>query len=404
MSTSPNPSRPAERLRLLVVAVANSVHTGIYLDLLKDSDWQVELFDAQYGSAPHPDIPPVRIHTAREHDDDPRYAFTMIPPESGSSTSVSERAARLVEVIDEFRPDVIHSHEIQHSGALVDIARGLLGGTLPAPWLQTSWGSDVSMYGRHGNYIDRIVSVLGAVDYFGSECHRDVALARAMGFRGDCVGVWPVVGGLDAEHVRSLSRGGPASDRGTIAVKGVVGSVGRGDVALEALERVGRHLEGYEVCTYQTSEKLEPEFRRVVEENGGNYNCLSTAAARTVSHDEILAMHGRSRVSLALNNTDGMSSSFMEAVAAGSFPVHSEGSCGRESTPAGRGAIFVSATDPDDVAAALLRALTDDELVNEAGRINEFVASEYFDRRRIRARILDMYERIHDHAVLGAFR
>ena len=161
-------------------------------------------------------------------------------------------------------------------------------------------------------------------------------------------------------------------------------------------------MEGYEVCTYQTNEKLEPEFRRIVEENGGTYNCLSTAAAKSVTHDEILAMHGRSRVSLALNNSDGMSSSFMEAVAAGSFPVHSEGSCGRESSPAGRGALFVSATDPDDVAAAVVRALSDDELVDRAGPINQRVATEYFDRNRIRARILDMYERVLDHSVLGA--
>jgi glycosyltransferase involved in cell wall biosynthesis len=390
-------------MRLLIIAVANSVHTGIYLNLLRESGWEVELFDSQHSSPPHPDVPAIRVHTANPHDERPEQNFTMVPPEAGSTTSFSERAAQLSAVIDDFQPDVIHSHEIQHSGALVDIARGLRGGSLPAPWLQTSWGSDVSMYGRHGNYIERIVSVLGAVDYFGAECHRDIALARAMGFRGESVGVWPVVGGLDAEHVRSLARSGPASERRTIAVKGVLGSVARGEVAVAALERVGELMAGYEVCTYQTASKLEPEFRRIVEKNGGTYNCLSGAAAATVTHDEILAMHGRSRVSLALNNSDGMSSSFMEAVAAGSFPVHSEGSCGHESTPAGRGAIFVSATDPDDVAAAVIRALTDDALVNEANRINEYVAAEYFDRRRVRARILDMYERIHDHAVMGAF-
>ena len=224
-----------------------------------------------------------------------------------------------------------------------------------------------------------------------------------MGFRGDCVGVWPVVGGLDVERVRNLSSDAPASERRTIAVKGVLGSVGRGEVAVAALERVGSHLEGYEVCTYQTNEKLEPEFRKIVEMNGGTYNCLSMAEAKSVPHDEILAMHGRARTSLALNNSDGMSSSFMEAVAAGSFPVHSEGSCGRESSPAGRAALFVSATDPDDVAAAVIRALTDDELVDRAGPVNRQVAAEYFDRNRIRARILDMYERILDHSVLGAF-
>lgn len=391
-------------MRLLIVAVANSVHTGLYLNLLRDSGWEVELFDSQHGGVPHPDLPAVRVHTAHSHEQNPGDLFTIVPPASGSTVLFEDRARELSELIDEFQPDLIHSHEIQHSGALVDLARGLRGGRLPVPWLQTSWGSDVSMYGRHPNYVGRIESVLRAADYFGSECHRDVALARSMGFQGDCVGVWPVVGGLDVEHVRKLSRQGPTSERRTLAVKGVLGSVARGEVALAALELVGPLMEGYEVCTYQTNEGLEPGFRKVVERNGGTYNCLSMAAASSVPHDEILAMHGRARVSLALNNSDGMSSSFMEAVTAGSFPVHSEGSCGRETVPAGRGAIFVSATDPEDVAAAVRRGLTDDELVDSAREINERASAEYYDRSRIRARILDMYERILDQAALEALR
>ena len=60
----------------------------------------------------------------------------------------------------------------------------------------------------------------------------------------------------------------------------------------------------------------------------------------------------------------------MEAMTAGSFPVHSEGSCGREVAPDGRGAIFVSATDPAEVADGVTRALTDDALVDAAGVLN----------------------------------
>jgi len=387
---------------LLVVAVANSVHTSVYLRLLQDSGWQVELFDAQHGGLPHPNIPAVNLHTAFDHEQRPEYEFTIIPPEGGSTTTFEERSAELSDLIDEFRPDVIHSHEIQHSGALVDITRLRRADGLPAPWLQTCWGSDISGYGRHPDYVDRLRSVLSAVDYFGAECHRDIALARAFGFRGRPVGIWPVVGGLDIERIRELSRPGPTSERRAIMVKGVVGSIARGDVALAALERLGGNLEGYEVATYQTNEALEPRFRAAVERGGGTYRCLSMAAAKSVPHDQILAFHGRSRVSLALNTSDGMSTSFMEAMAAGSFPVHSRPACGGEVTPPGRGAFFVSPTDPEEVAAAVERALEDDELVDSAQAINLPASAEHFDRGRIRARILDMYDRIFDQAAIEA--
>jgi len=390
--------------RLLVVAVANSVHTASYLRLLQDSGWRVELFDAQHGGTPHPDIPAVRVHTAWTHEQKPGYAFTIQPPASGSTAGFTDRAVELSDLIDEFDPDIVHSHEIQHAGALVDLARRHRGGTLPVPWLQTSWGSDIYMYSRHRHYVDRIRSVVTGADYFGAECHRDVALARALGFRGRAVGVWPVVGGIDIERIRGLSRPGPASERRTIAVKGVLGSISRGEIAAEALELVGDGLAGFEVCTYQTTRDLEPRFRKAVEDGGGEYRCVSMAAAASVPHDEILAMHGRSRVSLALNDSDAMSTSFMEAMAAGSFPVHSSTSCGYEVTPPGRGTLFVPPRDPKAVAEAISRALEDDDLVDRAQEMNRRASSEHFDRGRIRARILDMYERIFDQAALEALR
>ena len=395
---------PADGPRILLVAVSNSVHTGNYLRLLEDSGWRVELFDAQHGGVPHPDLPAVRVHTAFTHDRKPDHAFELIPPAGGSTATFDERARELWELIDEFRPDIIHSHEIQHSGALVDIARRQRDGRLPAPWIQTSWGSDIAMYARHPHYVDRVVSVMKAIDYFGAECHRDVALARALGFRGSAVGVWPVIGGLDLELVDRLAAPGPVSARRSIAVKGVHGAIPRGAVALEALRLAGSHLEGYEVATYQTNTRLADGFRRVVEENGGTYLNLSRAEAANASYEDILALHGRSRVSLALNMSDGMSTSFMEAMAAGSFPVHSDTGCGRETADPGRGALFVPPEDPEAVAAALVRALTDDDLVDRARELNRRAAAENFDRGRVRARILGMYERILEQSAIEALR
>lgn len=391
-------------MRLIIVAVASSVHASRCLEPLADTGWEVRIFDSQRGFRPHRDLPAFPIHTAQTYDFEEHgeeVKFTQVPPPEGQSASIEARAQHLSDLIDEFEPDLIHSHEIQHSGAIVDIARIRRGG-LPCPWIQTCWGSDISMYPKHPNYVDRVRSVCSGADYFGGECHRDIALARAMGFKGQGVGIWPVAGGLDVERIRQLCVPGPTSSRKAITVKGVLGSVARGDVALAALDLVGSKLKGYEVCTYQTSEKLEEGFRETVERHGGSYRCVSMADARQVSHDTILAAHGRSRISLALNDSDAMSSSFMEAMTAGSFPIHSQGACGREVTPAGRGAMFVSATDAEEVATAVKRALDDDELVDEAQKINARAAATYFDRARSSQRLLDMYERVADHEAIGA--
>ena len=113
-------------------------------------------------------------------------------------------------------------------------------------------------------------------------------------------------------------------------------------------------------------------------------------------------MHGRARVSLALNRSDALSTSFLEAMAMGSLPVQSSSSCGSEITPPNQGALFVRATDVDAVTTALRRALTDDALVDAAAEINERACAEHLDRRRTRARVMDAYERILDDSALRA--
>ena len=124
------------------------------------------------------------------------------------------------------------------------------------------------------------------------------------------------------------------------------------------------------------------------------FSQLSDIRVRDSPRDDLLAMHARARVSIGLNRSDGLSTSFLEAIAMGSFPVQADTACGRELTPAGRGALFVPHDDVDAVAAALRRALTDDALVDGAAAINAHVTAEFLDRRRIRARVLDAYDRV----------
>jgi hypothetical protein len=381
------------RPRLLVAGFASSVHVARYLELLEDSGWDVHLFDVFSGRDPHPDIATtVTFHVERPPEGAAAANVTVSSdPDRGSG--IEGRIVHLARVIDEVRPDVIHAHEIAISGAIVASAREILGG-FDAPLLVTNWGSDIFWNGRVPAVAARLRATLAVADYFCAECHRDVALARAFGFAGEVLGVWPVAGGVDVASMAALRVPGPTSARRTIALKGVLGAYGCADVGLAAIERCGARLRGWELCGYQMDRGLTDRARELAADLGMHYTHLSDVEARTSSHAAILEMHGRSRVSLGLNRTDALSTSFVEAVAMGSLPVQGRGSCGYELTPHGQGALFVDPRDVEDVTAALARALDDDDLVDRAAALNARVAVEHLDRRRIGARILDGYERI----------
>lgn len=377
-------------MRVLIVGMATSVHTVRFIELLDGSGHDVHLFDTALSAQPHPDLTGCHIHATNLAGEPPAGATVEGPP---AGDTCPRQLDHLRWVIDTVAPDVMHVHETTEAGSLV----GMLlqrDGSLGTPWLLTNWGSDLYWFGRQPAFVPLLRRIMEACPNLTAECHRDIALARAFGFRGQVLGVWPVAGGIDREHAAGLRSPGPTSARRAIAFKGMTAAYGQAGVALEAVSRCGDLLAGWELLGYQMSEDATVRAREIADEAGMRFTMLSDMRVRDSPHDDLLAMHGRARVSIGLNRSDGLSTSFLEAIAMGSFPVQADTACGRELTPAGRGALFVPHHDADAVTAALRRALTDDALVDDAAAINEHVTAEFLDRRRIRARVLDAYDRV----------
>jgi len=111
-------------------------------------------------------------------------------------------------------------------------------------------------------------------------------------------------------------------------------------------------------------------------------------------HEEILKLHGSARISISLSISDAICTSMTEAMVMGSFPIQSDTACAEEWVEDGRSALLVNADDSDDVAAKVALALADDELVDEAARINAITASERLDASAIKADVLSAYRNV----------
>src|SRR5690606_25647069 len=67
------------------------------------------------------------------------------------------------------QPDLVHSMEVQLAGYMCADAKRLVGRSFP-PWLLSNWGSDLYLYRKLPEHRGRLRAVLGAVDYYLSEC------------------------------------------------------------------------------------------------------------------------------------------------------------------------------------------------------------------------------------------
>ena len=392
------------RPRVLFVAMADSIHAAKYIEILTDAGWDVHLFPAYYCH-PHPRLKNLTVWNG---------LTSYKPPGTHESVRVRgilpfrplgilvhlivrlanyagfDAARRLRLVIRHLKPDAIHSLEFQHAAYLVDQARRGYSGGFPL-WITTNWGSDIYAYGNLPEHAEKIRGVLSSADVYSCECFRDVTLAKEFGFSGAVMPVVPNAGGFDLENCRRLANPEPPSRRKVIAVKGYQYSFGRSLVALRALERIAHLLEGYRIVVYSPApaEVVEIPARLMAMRSGLNVELMQRSA-----HEDILRLHGSARLSISLSISDAICTSMTEAMVMGSFPIQSDTACAEEWIENGKSALLVNADDSDDVAAKVAAALADDNLVDEAARINAKTATERLDASAIRSEVLSAYEKV----------
>lgn len=395
-------------MRILFVAMPNSIHTAGWINQVADRGWDLHVFPC-YDGLPHPDLRQVTFHSpagSRGGEVDPSVRiqpFWRLPRGSGTLSMLMQRCAPeqmryerwLARTIRRVKPDLVHSLEIQHAGYLTLAARRYLGKRLP-PWIITNYGSDIALFGRLAKHVETIMAVLKGCDFYACECHRDIALARNLGFRGQVLPVLPISAGFDLKHIAALRSPGPSSARRLIMLKGYQGWSGRALVALQALEMCADVLPGYRVAIYNAT----PEVALAAELVGRSARIPIDIVPAT-SRDAILHLFGQARVYLGLSISDGICTSLLEAMAMGAYPIQSSTACACEWITDGASGSIVPPEDPQVVAAALRRALTDDRLVDQAAQLNDRCTAERLDWQILRPRAAAFYEQAYQQSRVG---
>jgi glycosyltransferase involved in cell wall biosynthesis len=300
----------------------------------------------------------------------------------------NQRVGRLAALIRKLSPDVIHSFELQtQSYHLLRVAE-ILGGSLPAPWIVTTWGSDIFYFQKFPEHLGTIKEVLARCDYLIPDCRRDEMLARSFGFKGQIPLILPGSGGYPVDDMRKLAAPGPVAARRVIMVKGYQGWAGRAQDALESVAMCEDLLRGYEILVYAASPAVAPQVERLRTDSGLNIRVLPRRP-----HREILELFGRARIAIGVNITDGVPNAMLEAMTMGAFPIQSDTESTAEWISHGENGLLVEPGNPQQIADAIRRALLDDGLVDAAARRNVSTIRERLELSVVRPKIIDMYTR-----------
>lgn len=374
--------------KVLVVAMADSVHTGRWLSQFDGEPIEFMLFP----STPHRRIHPL-IQQRLGQGSETQLNISQWMKFAALPLGVADlvlgnffRGKLLSREIDKFKPDVIHIMETQHAGYLTDKA---LSSTQIKPTVILSiWGSDLFWFQKFPKHGKKISSVLKKVNLLIMECHRDQTLAISLGFKGKFHANMPATGGMKTELLANEARKISAKERKWIAVKGYSGFVGQGKDAVRVIMAVESQIKDFSVVVYSAGLGTWWFARKLKKIMGDR---LVIARKHELSNLEIEQMFLKSRVALGLSLSDGLPATVKEAMCMGAFPIQTSTSCAGEWFIDGKGGILVEPNDLAAVSSKLLQALRDDQLVESAMTLNLQQSAKLFSETLLQEKAKDIY-------------
>lgn len=374
-----------------------SVHTARWISQISDLGWDLHLF-ASTSEPPHSKLRNITVYApsfARPPELDRSVRLRGLSPLRVGAERLAQRvlnATWLTRIISRVKPDLIHALETQRAGYMTADAKLKMKGAFP-PFMLSVWGNDLYLFGRLSDHAERIRATLAQCDYFTADCNRDIEAVRKFGFTGKTFPALPGSGGLDIETARPLRSSIPPSQRRTVTLKGYQHWAGRALDGLRALERCADVLQDYRIVVYFALEDVAIAAQLMSQRTG-----IPVDIVPHTSYEESLRMHAHARVSLGVAISDGLPLSTVESALMGAFPVQTNTSCAGERLRDGAGILLVPPDDIEAIAAAIRRALTDDELVDRAAEMNFDYISRNLSIEAVQPQVVTMYRQILENA------
>jgi glycosyltransferase involved in cell wall biosynthesis len=371
---------------VVVVAMLDSIHVARWLNIVKDLDYVFVLFPSSPHRRIHSGVkrllsdPPTRMqfHLSRH-----MRVFSLVFWILDRFLDNQIRAKLLKKLVIKSKASIVHAIEFQNSGYLARRACE----DLQIPLYVTNWGSDIYWFQKFPKHRQEIRSLLERSDYYSSECLRDQSLASEYGFKGTFFPVVPNAGGLNLDMLSAFNPT-KTSSRKKIMIKGYTNFVGRADLAIESLVLLKNELRNYEIVVYSATYKARLLSFAIRHKHKIDIRCIPKKHA---SHEQILSLFQESRIYVGISQSDGISTSMLEAISMGCFPIQTSTSCANEWMNDNQSGILISLPTSDSIATAIKESLLNDALVDSAQTANSQTARERLDIARINPIVQTFY-------------
>ena len=252
----------------------------------------------------------------------------------------------------------IHAIELQGAAYLYDLLPEQIQDRTSL--IVTNYGSDIQYFQDIPEHLEKIRSVLSKADFYSAECQRDYESALKLGFKGKFLPCIPNAGGFKNEIFKLNLV--PSTERNLIMAKCYGGTFGLGGLIIDALEKFLRNNPDVKIVMHSVTDDLLNKSK-YLQATFPNQVVVYTVREK-ISRHEILDYLSKSRIYLGASKSDGISTSFLEALCLGAYPIQTDTSCASEWIELG---FFGSIIRPDtsEIFTAINVSYFDKELENK---------------------------------------
>jgi hypothetical protein len=376
-----------QKKKVLLVGMFDSIHFARWIAQFKGGNIQFSIYPSRKFRKIHPllkevlsfdDLCTIEINFLNRFVPKKFFGyldFILFVASSVLSRKLNLRAKLLSRSLKKSDFSFVHLLEFQHAGYLYLDAKHSPQLEKSYKLIATNWGSDIYFFQDDVSHKSRIQSLLQQADLYSAECERDYKLARDMGYEGEFLPCIPNAGGYkENQFILPLP-----SERDLIICKAYGGQFGRGDLLIEVLEEFLIDFPNAPVFLYSVTVYLVDDVSKLASKFP---NVRFSDQNHKLAHPALLEKFRSAQIYIGLSRSDGISTSFLEALNSGAYPIQSNTSCAQEWVRKGAVASIVS-LQKREILHELKGAYNNFQKLTVAQRENLFVARKYLNYEEI---------------------
>jgi hypothetical protein len=294
---------------------------------------------------------------------------------------------KLIEIIEEIQPDLVHTLEMQSQAYHVLKAKE----KLDFKWAYFCWGNDLYYFKDQPYHAKKIKKVLSNIDYFFADNTKDIDYVKDAGYSVSLVSPFPGGGGYDFDKYQRFKT--PVAQRKLIIIKGYDHWTGRALKVLDALESIVDQLAPYTLYVYSCHDSVVEKIKEL----NDKYDVKISYSSRydELPQASLLEKFGEALIAIGNNISDGIPNTLLEAMILGAFPIQSNPRRATEDyiEDGINGLLIENPEDSKEIAAKILVALKNKNMIESAFTVNQS-KTQHLEYHKVAKKVRAVYHKI----------